>query len=708
MHEFICLMKSGRLVLSFLTLTLLTACTCQVSANDPRSRLDFDIVVYGGTSGGVMAAVQAKRMGNSVILIEPSKHLGGLSSGGLGATDIGNKRAIGGLSREFYREVKRHYDQAESWHQEKPDAYVNRRHNNQEDAMWFFEPHVAEQIFEAFILKYQVPVLKSERLVLKTGVRIDEGKIRSILLESGKEIFGKIFIDATYEGDLMATAGVKYAVGREANELYQETLNGVQVGQATKHQLRKGISPYRIKGDANSGLLPGIDPTGPGTEGEGDHRVQAYCFRMCVTDIKENQIPFEKPNDYDESNYEVLFRNFEQGEKNAPWHPLMMPNRKTDANNNHGFSTDYLGESYAWPDADYATREAIYQKHLSYQKGLMWTLANHPRVPEAIRKELSRWGNCRDEFPENGGWSHQVYVREARRMVGEYVMTQHNCQGKVVAEDSIGLAAYTMDSHNVQRYVDENGEVRNEGDVQVGGFPPYPISYRSILPKRQECENLLVPVALSASHISYGSIRMEPVFMVLGESAATAASLSLTKGVALHDLDYKAFKEELEKSGQILSWTDNSPRTVSIPPEKLEGIVVDDDKATLVGDWVSSTSIGPFVGRRYLHDGNDRTAEKSITFEAKIEKDGEYRILLAYTANENRSSQVQIRAYLNEEHALYRLSQRTPPPVDGAFVSLGKPQKMKAGDVVKVEISNSGSDGYVVADAIWISPWANK
>ena len=304
-------------------------------------------------------------------------------------------------------------------------------------------------------------------------------------------------------------------------------------------------------------MLPGP----PGADGSGDQRVQAYCFRMCNTDCPENRIPFEKPAGYDPLRYELLLRNFEAGETQAPWHPTPMPNRKTDTNNNHGFSTDNINMNYDWPTGDYATRERIFEEHLRYQQGLMWTLANDPRVPESIRQEVSRWGNCRDEFPDGHGWSHQLYVREARRMVSDYVMTQHDCQGRRVADDSVGMAAYGMDSHNTQRYVDGQGHARNEGDVQVGGFAPYPISYRAIVPRAAECTNLLVPVCLSASHIAYGSIRMEPVFMVLGQSAATAACQSLDERVPVQQVNVAALQERLRADKQVLSTTGTAPPT---------------------------------------------------------------------------------------------------------------------------------------------------
>ena len=374
-------------------------------------------------------------------------------------------------------------------------------------------------------------------------------------MESGRSFRGRVFIDATYEGDLMAAAGVSYVVGREANSTYGETLNGVQTQNAIHHQFVQPVDPYVVAGDASSGLLYGVDGSGPGAEGQGDHRVQAYCYRLCATDDPDNRRPWPKPDDYDARRYELLLRNFEAGDERVPWHPVRMPNRKTDSNNNFAVSTDCIGMNYAYPDGDYATRERIICEHETYTKGLMWTLANDPRVPEAVRSHFRTWGLARDEFVDNDNWPYQLYGREARRMVSEYVMTQHDCQGRRVAEDPVGLAAYTMDSHNVQRYVDGHGCARNEGDVQVGGFPPYPISYRSIVPRRAECTNLLVPVCLSASHIAFGSIRMEPVFMVLGESAATATVLALETGGAVQDVPYNCLAERLLSDGQILRWS---------------------------------------------------------------------------------------------------------------------------------------------------------
>jgi hypothetical protein len=523
----------------------------------------YDIVIYGGTSAGVIAAVQAARMGSKVVLIEPGKHLGGMSSGGLGATDIGNKIAVGGLAREFYRRIRKHYNRPESWQFEKRKDFTGTGHVRGEDTGWTFEPHVAEKVFQDLVRDFRVPVVFEQRLDRKTGVhKLGQG-IAKITMESGQDYRGKMFIDATYEGDLMAAAGVRFHVGRESNAVYGETLNGVQVQNATHHQFIKDFDPYVKPGDKSSGLVPRVHAGPPGRDGEGDRRVQAYNFRLCATNRSENRRPWPRPENYDETQYELLLRNFEAGDLRLPWSPVALPNGTVDVNNNFAFSTDDLGHSDAYPEADYATRAKIWKEHADYEKGLFWTLANHPRVPLKVRRYFGEWGLAKSEFTDNDNWPHQLYIREARRMIGGYVMTEQNCRGLRVAEDPVGLAAYTMDSHNTQRYVTAEGHVRNEGDVQVGGFPPYSISYRAMVPKAGECTNLLVPVCLSASHIAYGSIRMEPVFMVLGQSAATAAVHALQERVNVQGVNYPRLREQLLLDRQVLHWV--------TPPKKSRG-----------------------------------------------------------------------------------------------------------------------------------------
>ena len=541
-------------------LKLIAVALC-VSAFSGAQPLTYDVVVYGGTSAGIIAALQAKRMGKSVVVVAPEKHLGGLSAGGLGFTDTGDKSVIGGLSREFYRRVWSAYDAPASWKWQKREEYGNKGQgtpamDGAQRTMWIFEPHVAEKVFEDFVREYQIPVHRSEWLNRATGVAKRSGRIVSLTTLSGRTYSGRMFIDATYEGDLMAAAGVKYHVGREARATYGEQWNGVQTGVLHhRHHfgvLKGPISPYRIPGDPKSGLLPRISAAPPGEFGQADDRIQAYCYRMCLTDHPGNRIPFEKPEGYDPGQYELLLRVFEAGWRETFQKFDPIPNRKTDTNNHGPFSTDNIGMNYDYPDASYERRRAILQEHERYQKGWLYFLANDPRVPADVRDEMRKWGLAKDEFTDNGGWPHQIYVRESRRMLGMFVMTENELLKTRPTPDPVGMGSYTIDSHNVQRYVTPDGAVQNEGDIGVSTNGPYSIAYGALVPRRGQADNLLVPVCVSSSHIAFGSIRMEPVFMVLGQSAATAAALAIDGGLAVQDVPYAQLREKLLKDGQLL------------------------------------------------------------------------------------------------------------------------------------------------------------
>jgi hypothetical protein len=523
--------SAARFVFGFLFSVLLCASTRSRAGQVVQS----DICVFGATSAGVIAAVEAADEGRKVVLMEFAGHIGGITAGGLGQTDIGNKAAIGGRALEFYQRVGRHYGV---------------------DTAWRFEPSVAERAFQDMLKERGVAIYFHQRLA---SVRTNHARIESLTMEDGAVFQARVFIDASYEGDLMAKAGVSYAVGRESNATYHETLDGIRA-VTPKHQFNVAVDPYVHPGDPSSGLLPFIQDQQPGHADTGDHSVQAYNFRLCLTQNPTNLLPIEPPADYDPARYELLARYIEAlvaAGKPTNLDQFMniqpMPHGKTDVNNNGGFSTDFIGGNAGYADGSYAERARIWQAHEDYTRGFLHFLASCPRVPAALRAEMQSWGLCRDEFADTGGWPHQLYIREARRMVSDYVMTENNCRHSIELPDPVGLAAYTMDSHNCRRIV-RDGRVENEGDVQEGGFPPYQISYRAIVPRESECENLLVPVCLSASHIAYGSIRMEPVFMVLGQSAAVAAGLALDEQVAVQKISYDGLRRQLLVKGQVLAW----------------------------------------------------------------------------------------------------------------------------------------------------------
>jgi hypothetical protein len=544
--------------LILLALVSLHGCQSGPASNSFKA----DVIIYGGSSSAVTTAVQVARMGKSVIIVSPDTHLGGLSSSGLGFTDTGNKAVIGGLAREFYQLLYQHYMKPESWNWQKQSEYGNKGQGNpaidgELRTMWIFEPHAAEEVFEQMIKQNNITVYRDEWLDRETGVVKKNGTIISIKTLSGKLFRGKIFIDATYEGDLMASAGVSYHIGREAGTLYNEEWNGVQAGvfPIKHHDFENlNISPYIIPGDPSSGLLPRISAIAPGNRGEGDKRIQAYCFRTCLTKNEINRVPFTRPDGYDSTQYELLIRIY-----NAGWRETFnkfdaIPNSKTDVNNHGPFSFDNIGMNYDYPEAGYERRREIIKEHITYQKGLLFFIANDPRVPADVRNEMNKWGYSKDEFVVNGNWPYNIYVREARRMIGNYIMTENDVLGKRKVPHSIGMGSYNLDSHNTQRYVKADGFVENEGDIELPTKQPYQIDLGSILPKKEECRNLLVPVCVSSSHIAFGSIRMEPVFMILGQTAGTVAAMAIEENKSIYDLSYEEIKSKLIADGQVLGY----------------------------------------------------------------------------------------------------------------------------------------------------------
>jgi hypothetical protein len=654
--------------------------------------------------------VQVKKMGKSVIIVSPDKHLGGLSSGGLGWTDTGNKAVIGGLARDFYHRIYLHYQESSAWKQQKREEYGGKGQgtaamDGENRTMWIFEPSAAEKVFESYVKDFELEVVRDEWLNRESGVKKTGDTIVSITTLSGKTYAGEMFIDATYEGDLMAAAGVSYHVGREANSVYGEEHNGVQVGVLHhRHHfavLDEKISPYKVPGDPTSGVLPRISTAPVGEYGSGDKRVQAYCFRMCLTNDPSNRIPFPQPAGYDASQYELLLRIFDAGwgdffEKFDP-----IPNHKTDTNNHGPFSFDNIGYNYDYPEASYERRREIIAEHRTYQQGLLWFVANDPRVPKQVQQELQQWGLPKDEFTDNGNWSHQLYIREARRLIGSYVMTENELRKKKPTPESVGMGSYTIDSHNTQRYITPEGYVQNEGDIGVSTNGPYEIAYGSLVPKAGEGRNLLVPVAMSASHIAYGSIRMEPVFMILGQSAATAAVFALKDGLPVQQVAYEKLKTQLLKDGQILHY--NGPSSArGVDMKKLRGIVLDDEAAKVTGTWQKSSAAEAFIQDGYRHDGAKKDGKSSLRFEPKLNSTGKYRVELACPPNNNRARNARVTVQHVGGITELQIDLRSGKKADGVhWIDLGE---FECGADTAVTISNLGADGYVVVDGVrWLA-----
>lgn len=662
------MIKMKKLFTLFLTLLLLWSCSSQKGTQDVK---EYDICVYGGTASGVIAATTAKKMGKTVVLIEPGSYLGGMTTGGLGATDIGNKYAITGLARKFYRDLGEYYGKFEQWR---------------------FAPSAAFKLMDRYVEENNIEVLFNKRVIQSS---VENKAIQSITLEDSKNpndveqltIKAKQFIDCTYEGDLMAKSGVSYFTGREANETFGETLNGVQM--SVWHQFPDGVDPYKVEGDPTSGYCWGINDNELAPTGSGDKLIQAYNFRLCWTRDKENMVPFTKPDSYDPEKYELLARAIKKsGSSNIKDYLLIKKitevDDKYDTNNCGPLSTDMIGMNYEYPDGDYATRERIWKEHEEYTKGLLYFLTHDERVPEELRKAVAEYGWAKDEYVENDNFPTQLYVREARRLNGEYVMTQKNCQGDEHVGDGIGLAAYGMDSHNCQRIV-VNGMVKNEGDVQFHGFLPYNISYRSITPKREECTNLLVPVCVSSSHIAFGSIRMEPVFMVLGQSAGVAAAMAIDKKSSVQEVDVDALRKLLREDPYL----DGSEPEVLVD----EGEI---DKVNRSGGWSKR-----YGGYKHSHMLTFNSGKNTyFTFQPRLNKTGEYEVFFFCTIVPDASKNMAIRINHKEGEDIVRID---PTASMNSFISLGTYSFDKDLNP-SVTVDGSLTDGPIIADAVLFVP----
>jgi hypothetical protein len=513
----------------------------------------YDVAVYGATPAGIVAAVTAARAGKSVVLIEPGKHVGGMISGGLCATDTGNRATIGGTSREFFNRVHAYYQ----------NKYGVKSAQVRDCSDGFRpEPHVAELVFLEMLREARVTVLRGTWLLPKVAyLAVNERDLAALTTNTAINYRGRVFIDASYEGDVMAKVA-KYSLGREARAKYDESLAGVQA-HSKYHQWPVPISPF----EDQRKRLPFVQPGPAGEAGVGDKKVQAYNFRLCLTQ-NPDRLPFPKPANYDANTYELLARYLEkrpQTRVGELMHPVKLPNGKTDTNNNGPFSTDHIGASWDYPEGDAKTRKRIWQDHIDYTKGFLFFLANDPKVPKKLHDEMSTWGLARGEYEDNDHWPYQLYIREARRLIGDYVMTQHDLMENRNKPDSVGLGSYNADSHHVQRVPTKAGAVINEGDFQVP-VKPYAIPYRCLVPKRGECGNLLVPVCVSSSHVAYGTIRMEPVFMILGQASGLAAVLAIEGKCAVQDVPVEKLQARLRAQGAILTPDEIQP----VPKSKKE------------------------------------------------------------------------------------------------------------------------------------------
>jgi ribulose 1,5-bisphosphate synthetase/thiazole synthase len=623
-----------------------------------------DLVVYGATPAGLMAAIQAVRMGRTAVVLEPSSHVGGLTTGGLGFTDVGAPDTIGGLAGEFYRRI-------------------GKRYGTTDGPRFVFEPSVAAAVLGEMLAEAGLTVQTGAQL--RTVTR-SANRITALVTTDGVVHQGRMFVDATYEGDLMAAASVTSTVGREANSQYGETLNGVQLHATVPGETF--VDPYVVAGQKSSGLLPGISAGPVAPNGSADSLTQAYNFRMCLTQSAD-RIPFPKPDGYDPADHELLRRYIVELGSSGPFFSTNpVGGGKVDANNFGPYSSDFIGKSHAYPTASRAQRDSIVAAHRAYQQGQLYFLANDPRLPAKIRSFVSSWGLPADEFTGNGGWSPQLYVREARRMRSDYVMNEHDCRGERTATDSVGLASYGMDSHSVQRVVVDGG-IHNEGWLEAAPPGPFPISFRSIVPRQAECSNLLVPVCVAASHVAYASIRMEPVFMVLGQSAGTAAALAIQANSTIQQVPYKTLSAK-----QVLTW----------PPLPAGEIVVDNANYTGVefrGGWSTATGInGYFAADFAIGDRSHPWSWPTCRFTPTLPKAGRYTVYLRWTAAYNRASAVPVDVVHSTGTATRTVNMRQQ---GGQWVSLGT-YSFLAGKKGSVLIRGGHTNGYVIADAVRFAP----
>jgi len=646
-----------------------------------------DLVIYGGTPSGIAAGVIAAREGASVLIIEPTPWIGGMVAGGLTRTDKGNEATIGGFPRAFFTRAAKGLDK---------------------EFMWYAEPKANLKTFKAVLKEAGVKVITGQRL---QSVKKEGKRIVSFTTTDGQSYAGKQFVDASYEGDLMAGAGVSYIVGRESRATYNEPLAGftiMPIRERSAEIMSRAGNPSYIHGtptkisalDENGELIYGVFRADPNAKaGDGDGLTQAYNFRVVVTQREDIRVPFPKPKNYEPRKYELLLRLIQAYPKMAfgrIFHLGEVAHGKYDLNAQGLFSTDYPGANTGYPDGDHATRDQIWQEHVDFIQGMLWFLCHDPRVPQYLRDEANTWGLCKDEFTDNEHWPYALYIREGRRMKGAYVMQQKDCQSDIKKPDSIGMGSFLIDCHIVQRVITPEGLVTDEGSFQDTPARPYHIAYRSITPKQDECENLLVTVCFSASHIAYCSMRMEPVYMAMGHAAGLASWQALNNHQAVQAIDVAALQKKLLEQEAVIDL--NLPDITLA--SKLPGIVLDDSVAKYEGHWTNSGYGNPVDGSSH-HDGGEKVSKKA-TFETTLPKDGSYTVRLAYAPASNRASNVPVKVHHAKGDDVVKVDQKVAPKDDPHFVTLGT-YDFKADVPAIIEISNEEANGIVGVDAVqWV------
>jgi len=670
---------SGYVLRTTIVLIAVWMFTLNVRAGETNSA---DVVVYGSTPGGFCAAIAAAREGASVILLEPTGHIGGMNTGGLSFSDSNQmyRETLMGLFHEWHLRIQQDYE----------DRGITLPYdvNVKDQSNWSYEPHIAMQVTTQMLAEAGVQVLTRRWLgsVNKIGARIE-----SLVTTSNDTFVARTFVDGSYEGDLMAAAGVSWTIGREGTADFGESLAG--------KRYPKGL--MNIDGvDGGGDPLPLITTTNAGPTDAADDNIMTYSYRLSLTTSAANKIPMPAPDNYDPARFEVMRRYVQAGGSSIGFDRYSVPGGKVDGNNSIGrqFSLGLVGGGNGWATADESERTTLFEAYKQYTLEFLYFLSNDPVFSASQRASNAAWGLCADEFPDTDHFSPYLYVRESRRMQGMYVVSQSDIIGDPVKSDPIMISSFPIDSHDCQRIAYPDGGVRNEGTIfpvrQNGRGYPYQVPYRAILPVTNECDNLLVPVALSCTHVAISSLRIEATWMLLGQSAGIAAAMAADQDIAVQDLPYEDLKRRLIAQGQVLD----------LPLEfaPLTGIVLDDPDAELAGSWGTSTTITPYVGEGYRYTGaagvfNDGSATATFRFTATT--GGIYQLNMAYTPDPTRATNVPLTVASGPHVTHLSVDQTVARPAGSVLRSLGTVELATGADTV-ITIGTSNTTGFVILDAI--------